>query len=146
MCGRSHPRASAPDRFAVAAAAARPSDAALRRIDCHLIAVIDLRTPEATRRRLSELDAEPVMVDDPDERGGYLLSRLREVRRLCSDNPVYRWPNQYGNPANPDVHARTTGPEISRQGGSSCNTAYIAVSTGGSLPADTWKHSTRIID
>ncbi|WP_424923052.1 pyridoxal-phosphate dependent enzyme [Actinomadura rubrisoli] len=130
----------------MAAAAARPSDAALRRIDCHLIAVIDLRTPEATRRRLSELDAEPVMVDDPDERGGYLLSRLREVRRLCSDNPVYRWPNQYGNPANPDVHARTTGPEISRQGGSSCNTAYIAVSTGGSLPADTWKHSTRIID
>jgi cysteine synthase len=105
----------------------------LRQIDCRFIAVIDPRTPAATRERLTQLDAEIVLVEEPDQYGGYLLSRLREVARLCDANPGYRWPDQYRNPANPGIHEHTTGPEIARQCGPACSSVYVAVSTGGTL-------------
>jgi cysteine synthase len=107
--------------------------ALLRQIDCRFIAVIDPRTPAATRERLIRLDADLVIVDEPDQHGGYLLSRLREVTRLRAANPGYRWPNQYRNPANPGIHEDTTGPEIARQCDATGSSVYIAVSTGGTL-------------
>jgi len=107
--------------------------ALLRQIDCRFIAVIDPRTPATTRERLTQLGAEFVLVEEPDQCGGYLLSRLREVTRLCNANPGYRWPNQYRNPANPRIHEDTTGPEIAEQCGAACNGVYVAVSTGGTL-------------
>jgi cysteine synthase len=73
------------------------------------------------------------LVEEPDRHGGYLLSRMRAVRRMCRGHPDYRWANQYGSPANPLVHERTTGPEIVAQGGPELETVYVAVSTGGTL-------------
>ncbi|MFJ5309795.1 pyridoxal-phosphate dependent enzyme [Streptomyces sp. NPDC088350] len=105
----------------------------LRQIDCRFIAVIDPRTPGATRERLTRLGAETVLVDTPDQYGGYLISRLNEVARLLELHPGYRWPDQYRNSANPRIHERTTGREIAEQGGSACDGVYVAVSTGGTL-------------
>ncbi|MFD2689816.1 pyridoxal-phosphate dependent enzyme [Streptomyces phyllanthi] len=105
----------------------------LRQIDCRCIAVIDPRTPAATRERLSLWGAETVLIDEPDQYGGYLVSRLREVARLLDGNPGYRWPDQYRNHANPRIHELTTGREIAEQGGPACDGVYVAVSTGGTL-------------
>jgi N-(2-amino-2-carboxyethyl)-L-glutamate synthase len=105
----------------------------LRQIDCRCIAVIDPRTPAATRVRLNRWGAETVLIDEPDRYGGYLVSRLREVARLLDRNPDYRWPDQYRNHANPRIHELTTGREIAEQGGPACDGVYIAVSTGGTL-------------
>lgn len=105
----------------------------LRQIDCRCIAVIDPRTPAATRERLSRWGAETVLVDEPDQYGGYLLSRLSEVARLLAGNPGYRWPDQYRNQANPRIHEVETGREIAEQGGPACDGVYVAVSTGGTL-------------
>ncbi|MFI0479429.1 pyridoxal-phosphate dependent enzyme [Actinomadura sp. 9N215] len=105
----------------------------LRQIDCRSIAVIDPRTPAATRERLSLLGAEIVLIDEPDQYGGYLISRLREVERQLERNPGYRWPDQYRNHANPRIHEQTTGREIAEQGGPACDGVYVAVSTGGTL-------------
>lgn len=105
----------------------------LPQIDCRFVAVIDPRTPAATRERLAYLATELVLVEEPDQSGGYLLSRLREVMRLCAANPGYRWPDQYRNPGNPRIHEDTTGPEIAEQCGTACNSIYVAVSTGGTL-------------
>jgi cysteine synthase len=105
----------------------------LRQIDCRCIAVIDPRTPAATREELSRRGAETVLIDEPDQYGGYLLSRLREVDRLLDANPDYRWPDQYRNHANPRIHELTTGREIAEQGGPACDGVYVAVSTGGTL-------------
>ncbi|CAL9422693.1 N-(2-amino-2-carboxyethyl)-L-glutamate synthase [Actinosynnema sp. ALI-1.44] len=99
---------------------------------CRFIAVVDPNTPARTRRLLAEANAELVVVDEPDGRGGYLLTRLRVVRELCERNPGYRWTDQYGNPANPAAHYTETGPELLRQA-PDLDVVYIAVSTGGTL-------------
>ncbi|MFD8385631.1 pyridoxal-phosphate dependent enzyme [Streptomyces sp. NPDC059679] len=105
----------------------------LGRLGCHLIAVVDPKTPDATLRRLNAAGARLHMVNEPDGHGGYLLNRLAAVAELCRKNPAYRWTNQYENPANPMVHQQTTGPEIVAQGGPDLDAVYAAVSTGGTL-------------
>ncbi|MFE7429811.1 pyridoxal-phosphate dependent enzyme [Streptomyces sp. NPDC014735] len=102
-------------------------------IDCVFLAVVDLKTPHTTLRTLTERGARTIVVDEPDGQGGYLLTRLRTVRELCARHPAYRWPNQYENPAAPDMHRRTTGPEITEQAGPLLGAVYVPVSTGGTL-------------
>jgi 2,3-diaminopropionate biosynthesis protein SbnA len=99
---------------------------------CRFVAVVDLNTPIESRRALAAAGAELVVVDEPDGRGGYLLSRLRKVRELCARHPAYRWPDQYTNSANPAVHEQETGPELVEQS-PGLDAVYIAVSTGGTL-------------
>jgi cysteine synthase len=102
-------------------------------LGCRLIAVVDPKTPEATRAALAAGGVELRCVTEPGGFGGYLLTRLRTVRELCEANPGYRWPDQYSNPANPFIHQQTTGPEIVAQGGDALDAVYVAVSTGGTL-------------
>ena len=78
---------------------------------CRFIAVVDPKTPTTTREAMLEAGAELDYVDISDGRGGYLLSRLSRVREILATQPRAVWPNQYRNPANPRIHARTTGPE-----------------------------------
>ncbi|GAB1818963.1 pyridoxal-phosphate dependent enzyme [Herbidospora sp. RD11066] len=103
----------------------------LTRLDCRFIAVVDPNTPRATRRTIAAAGGELHEVTEPDGRGGYLLTRLREVRRILDANPGHRWTDQYHNPANPKIHQETTGPEIAAHPG--LDTVYVAVSTGGTL-------------
>ncbi|GIH80201.1 2,3-diaminopropionate biosynthesis protein SbnA [Planobispora longispora] len=105
----------------------------LHHLDCRFVAVIDPNTPRATRQTLVAAGGELHEVTEPDGRGGYLLTRLREVRRILGRNPGYRWTDQYHNPANPRIHRDTTGPEIAAHGGRDLDAVYIAVSTGGTL-------------
>lgn len=102
-------------------------------IGCGFLAVVDLKTPQATRRALLDRGARLVVVDEPDGQGGYLLSRLDAVRRILDDHPDYRWPNQYENPASPEAHRISTGPEIVEQAGAALSAVYAPVSTGGTL-------------
>lgn len=105
----------------------------LTMLECRLIAVIDPKTPHETRSALDAAGVEVVCVDTPDGHGGYLLTRLRTVAQLCRSNPDYRWSDQYSNQASPWIHRRTTGPEITSQGGPGLDAVYVAVSTGGTL-------------
>jgi len=105
----------------------------LNGISCRLIAVTDPNTAPDMLRALTERGVDVVLVDEPDGRGGYLLSRLRIVRELCEANPSHRWSNQYENRANPLAHEKTTGPEILAQAGPGLDAVFVAVSTGGTL-------------
>ncbi|MFD9960796.1 pyridoxal-phosphate dependent enzyme [Amycolatopsis sp. NPDC058986] len=102
-------------------------------IGCGFLAVVDPKTPQATRRALLEQGARLVVVEEPDEQGGYLSRRLEAVRRILDEHPDYRWPNQYENPANPEAHRISTGPEITEQAGADLGAVYVPVSTGGTL-------------
>jgi cysteine synthase len=53
---------------------------------------------------------------------------------LCRENPAAFMPDQFGNPANPRVHRRTTGPEILEQLGPHEVHAFVsAIGTGGTV-------------
>jgi N-(2-amino-2-carboxyethyl)-L-glutamate synthase len=54
------------------------------------------------------LGAEVVCIDQRDENGGYLASRIAYIRALVAADPQVLWLNQYANPASWRVHAETT--------------------------------------
>ena len=64
-------------------------------------------TPE--RRQTAGLFGAEI-IDSPGEMGSNGAIAL--ARRLAADDPRYVMPDQYANPANPQAHYETTGPEI----------------------------------
>jgi len=97
------------------------------------IAVVDPAVSAEKMRRLHELGAKTMMVETPDETGGYLLTRLARIRKLLAEDPGLLWTNQYSNAANPKAHYASTAPEIFRQMERSVDAVFVAVSTGGTL-------------
>jgi cystathionine beta-synthase len=53
--------------------------------------------------------------------------------RLAEEIPGAYKPDQYTNPANPDAHYETTGPEVWEQTGGDIDALVIAVGTGGTI-------------
>lgn len=96
-------------------------------------AVVDPKTTPENLEKMRLLGAQIEVVTQPDETGGYLLSRLARIQELCAQSASYIWTNQYANPANPLIHFTTTGPEIYRQMAGKVDALFIPVSTGGTL-------------
>jgi cystathionine beta-synthase len=53
--------------------------------------------------------------------------------RLAEEIPGAHEPNQYSNPANPQAHYETTGPEIWEQTGGEIDALVLSVGTGGTI-------------
>ncbi|HKF29083.1 MAG TPA: cysteine synthase A, partial [Candidatus Binataceae bacterium] len=53
------------------------------------------------------------LVLTPDTRG--MHGAIAKAEELCRENPRYFMPQQFSNPANPEIHYRTTGPELMEQ-------------------------------
>ncbi len=53
------------------------------------------------------------LVLTPDTRG--MHAAIAKAEELVRDNPGYFMPEQFSNPANPEMHYRTTGPELAGQ-------------------------------
>src|SRR3954468_3266017 len=60
-------------------------------------------------------------------------SYYRVAERLTQEIPGGFQPNQYANPANPETHELTTGPELWRQSGGKLTHVVIGVGTGGTI-------------
>ena len=60
-------------------------------------------------------------------------SYYRVADRLTEEIPGAFQPNQYANPANPESHYRTTGPELWRQSGGAITHLVAGVGTGGTI-------------
>src|ERR671920_793425 len=58
-------------------------------------------------------------------------SYYRVADRLTEEIPGAFQPNQYANPANPETHYLTTGPELWRQSGGQVTHLVVGVGTGG---------------
>lgn len=74
--------------------------------------VSDPNLSPSIRKLMNVLGAEIVIVDQKDENGGYLGTRIAYIRQRLQHNPDLVWLNQYANPDNPRAHVRFTGPEI----------------------------------
>jgi cystathionine beta-synthase len=60
-------------------------------------------------------------------------SYYRVADRLTEEIPGAFQPNQYANPANPQAHYETTGPELWRQSGGQVTHLVVGVGTGGTI-------------
>lgn len=70
----------------------------------------------------------PTAVEPDDPRSYYSVSR-----RLAEETPHAILAGQYWNPANPEAHYRSTGPEIWRQSGGRVSAFIAGMGTGGTI-------------
>ncbi len=87
-------------------------------------------TMSAERRAmLAAYGAELVLT--PGAQG--MQGAVNKARELAAQIPGSFIPDQFGNPANPDAHYRTTGPEIWRDTQGQVDVLVACVGTGGTL-------------
>jgi cystathionine beta-synthase len=70
----------------------------------------------------------PTAVDAEDPRSYYKVSR-----RIADETPNSFYANQYHNPANPEAHYLSSGPEIWRQTGGDFDAFVAGMGTGGTI-------------
>lgn len=88
------------------------------------------QTMSVERRNLMRAyGAELVLTDG--SRG--MQGAIEEANRLCREIPGAFMPDQFGNPANPLAHEKTTGPEIWRDTDGRVDIFVAGVGTGGTL-------------
>jgi cysteine synthase A len=58
---------------------------------------------------------------------------VEEAERIAASDPKYFMPQQFKNPANPEIHFKTTGPEIWEQTEGAIDVLVSGVGTGGTI-------------
>jgi cysteine synthase A len=95
---------------------------------------ITLAMPETMsierRKVLKALGAELVLTPGPDGMAGS-IAKAEEI--VASDPGRWVMLQQFKNPANPEIHFRTTGPEIWEDTGGSVDVFVSAIGTGGTI-------------
>src|ERR671923_1785724 len=115
---------SSSGNFAVALAAFT------RLVGLRFIPVIDPNisaTYESFLRRICDTVAK---VEERDDTGGFLKTRLQKVKELCATVPNAYWTNQYGNLDAMEAHYELTAGEICA-GFASLDFVFLGVSTAG---------------
>lgn len=98
-----------------------------------VICVIDPKIEITTLNAMKAYGAQIVMVDTPDDQGGYQKPRIAKVQKLLQQIPNAVNLDQYNNPNNPNCHFLSTGPEILRDMDGDVDILIGSVSTGGTL-------------
>jgi len=81
------------------------------------------------RKVLSIFGANIILTPGPQGMKG----AIAEAERIASSDPKYFMPQQFKNPANPDIHFKTTGPEIWDQTKGKIDVLVSGVGTGGTI-------------
>jgi len=81
------------------------------------------------RQLLAILGAEIVLTPGGEGMGG----AIRRAQEIADANPGYFMPQQFKNPANPEIHRLTTADEIWRDTGGKVDALVAGVGTGGTI-------------
>jgi N-(2-amino-2-carboxyethyl)-L-glutamate synthase len=103
-----------------------------RLVGLRFIPVIDPNISSTYESFLRRLCPRVVKVEDRDDTGGFLKTRLQMVDHLRATIPNAYWTNQYGNPDAAEAHYELTASEICADF-DSLDYVFIGVSTGGTI-------------
>src|SRR3989442_308034 len=103
-----------------------------RLVGLKFIPVIDPKISSTYESFLRRMCPKVVKVQDLDDTGGYLKTRLEMVKHLCATVPNPYWPNQYGNLDAMEAHYELTAGEICADF-DSLDYVFIGVSTAGTI-------------
>ncbi|MGN0155158.1 MAG: cysteine synthase A [Lachnospiraceae bacterium] len=95
----------------------------------HVIIVMPENMSEERKKIIKALGAELVLTPAELSIGG----SVAKAEELVSQSDKYFMPQQFQNPANPDIHYRTTGPEIVKQLGQKVDIYVSGIGSGGTL-------------
>src|SRR5213080_69256 len=101
-------------------------------VGLRFIPVIDPNISSTYESFLRRICPTVVKVEDRDDTGGFLKTRLEKVKELCATIPHAYWTNQYGNPDAMEAHYELTATEICADF-DSLDYVFIAVSTAGTI-------------
>jgi len=101
-------------------------------VGLRFIPVIDPNISGAYESFLRRICPTVVKVEDRDDTGGFLKTRLRKVKELCATIPNAYWTNQYGNLDAMEAHYELTAAEICADF-DSLDYVFIGVSTAGTI-------------
>ncbi|HZV65245.1 MAG TPA: pyridoxal-phosphate dependent enzyme, partial [Telluria sp.] len=65
--------------------------------------------------------------------GEGMLGAIKKAEQLVAEHPTYFMPQQFNNPANPEVHRRTTAEEIWRDTDGKVDILVAGIGTGGTI-------------
>ena len=117
---------SSSGNFAVALAALA------RLVGLKFIPVIDPNISSGYESFLRRTCPTVVKVEERDDTGGFLKTRLDMVKHLCATVPNAYWTNQYGNPDAVEAHYELTAAEICTDF-DSVDYVFLGVSTAGTI-------------
>jgi len=103
-----------------------------RLVGLKFVPVIDPNISPAYEAFLRRMCDRVVKVQERDDTGGFLKTRLRMVEQLCATTPHAYWTNQYENPDAVDAHYQLTAGDVCADF-ASLDYAFIGVSTGGTI-------------
>lgn len=81
------------------------------------------------RQMLKAFGAQLVLT--PGEKG--MPGAITQAEEILAEHPEYFLPQQFNNPANPEIHFKTTGPEIWNDTGGAVDVLVAGVGTGGTI-------------
>ncbi|MCM1459330.1 MAG: cysteine synthase A [Bacteroides sp.] len=95
-----------------------------------VIIVMPENMSEERKKIIKALGAELILTEPKLSIGG----SVDEATRLCKKDPEqYFMPQQFENPANPDIHYKTTAVELSNQLGKTVDVYVSGIGSGGTL-------------
>ncbi len=103
-----------------------------RMLGLSFVPVIDPNISRMNEQTLRALCEEVILVEERDDTGGFLKTRLAQVRSLCASRPRTYWPNQYENCDGMWAHYHTTGREIC-EALPQCDFVFLGVSSAGTI-------------
>jgi N-(2-amino-2-carboxyethyl)-L-glutamate synthase len=101
-------------------------------VGLRFIPVIDPNISGTYESFLRRLCPTVVKVEERDDTGGFLKTRLHKVKELCAAIPNAYWTNQYGNLDAMEAHYQLTATEICADF-DSLDYVFIGVSTAGTI-------------
>jgi 2,3-diaminopropionate biosynthesis protein SbnA len=103
-----------------------------RKLAIPFMPVIDPNITESKERLLRILATKVKKITEMDETEGYLLNRIRFIKKYITKNKNAFNPNQYENPNNYLAYYKTLGEEISNEL-PKLDYVFISVSSGGTI-------------